>query len=66
MKKAKFWFLLSGVLAAVFVLKLSFDYHTYCTTLNSAPFWVWILVNAIYFLLPALIAFLIGWILKRK
>ena len=66
MKKAKFWFLLSGVLAAVFVLKLPFDYHTYCTTLNSAPFWIWILVNAIYLLLPALVAFLVGWILKRK
>ena len=66
MKKPKLWFILSAVLAAVYVVKIPLDYHVYSTTLNSAPFWVWLLVNAVYFLVPALIALIIGWILGRK
>ena len=66
MKKPKFWFILSAACAAVFVIKIPFDYHVYSTTLNSAPFWVWLMVNAIYYLVPALIALMIGWILKKK
>ena len=66
MKKPKFWFILSAILVVVYLVKIPLDYHVYSTTLNSAPFWVWLLVNAVYFLIPALIALVIGWIMGRK
>ena len=66
MKQPKFWFGFSAALAAAFVIRIPFDYYRYTTTLNSAPFWLWILVNAIYYLLLALIALGIGIILKKK
>ena len=66
MKNPKVWFAISILCTAVFFAKMPLDYHVYSTTLNSAPFWVTILVNAIYFLVPALIALIIGIVLKRK
>lgn len=48
-----------------FLINVAVDYHTYCTTLNSAPFWVWILVDALIWLIPALLAFLAGLIVTR-
>ena len=66
MKNPKFWFTVSILCTAVFLIKLPLDYHAYSTTLNSAPFRIWIMVNAIYFLVPALIALIIGIALKRK
>ncbi len=64
--KAKLCFLISAVLACIFVIKNPLDYLTWSTTLNSAPFWVNILVNAIYFLLPALIALILGFVFRKK
>lgn len=46
--------------------KDDFDYGKYSSTLTSAPFDIWILVNALYFVLPALIIFILGIIKKRK
>lgn len=48
-----------------FCIHVLVDYHTYCTTLNSAPFWVWILVDAMLWLIPALLAFLAGLIVTK-
>lgn len=64
--KAKLCFLTSAVLSGIFVLKNPLDYLHWSNTLNSAPFWVNILVNAIYFLIPALIALILGFIFKKK
>ena len=47
-----------------FFLKLGRDWVMYSSTLNSAPFYVWILADAIRYLLPAGFAFLIGRFLK--
>lgn len=66
MKKPKFWFILSAVMALVYVVKIPLDYHVYSTTLNSAPFRIWILVNTVYFLIPALIFLIVGLALKKK
>ena len=66
MRNPKFNFTLSILCAAIFVVKNPLDYLHYSRTLNSAPFWVNILVNAIYFLIPALIFLAAGWILGRK
>ena len=56
----------SLVLIACFVIKTVLDYNKYSSTLNSAPFSLWMLVNAVYFVLPALIVFIIGIVLKKK
>ena len=48
-----------------FGIHLLIDYHTYCTTLNSAPFWVWVLVDGLLWLIPALLACLAGVIVTK-
>lgn len=58
--------MVSFVLLICFVVKTVMDYGKYSSTLNSAPFEVWILVNAIYLLLPALVIFLVGVFIKKK
>ena len=57
---------LSVLLFVSFIVSTLTDYSRYNRTLNSAPFYIWIVVNAIYFLLPAVIAFFIGVALKKK
>ena len=47
-----------------FFLKLGRDWMMYDSTLNSAPFYIWVVANAIQYLLPAGAAFLIGRFLK--
>lgn len=58
--------LVSIVLLIVFIIKSIVDYNQYSTTLNSAPFYVWILVNALYFIIPAIVMSVIGFIMKKK
>lgn len=57
---------ISLVLIVCFIIKTIFDYGKYSSTLTSDPFDIWILVNALYFVLPALIIFILGIIKKRK
>lgn len=57
---------LSIILIISFVVKSIVDYFNYSPTLNSAPFYVWILVNIFCFLIPAIIIFFVGIIIKRK
>ncbi len=66
MKKSKLLYTIAAVLVLVFLVKTGLDWHTYNTTLNSAPFRLWILVNAIYFLLPAAVLAVVGMMLKHK
>ena len=47
-----------------FVLKLCRDWMMYDSTLNSAPFYIWIVADAIRYLLPAGFTFLVGRFLK--
>ncbi len=57
---------LSAVLADAFVIKSIADYIRYSDTLNSAPFYVWVLVNALYLIIPAIIVLAIGFFAKKK
>ena len=66
MKKSKILLTISAILVLVFLVKTGLDWHTYNTTLNSAPFRYWVLVNAVYFLLPAGIMAAIAWVKGRK
>ncbi|MBR5529357.1 MAG: hypothetical protein IKU57_02660 [Oscillospiraceae bacterium] len=58
------------ILAALWVLigcvLLCVDYSRYNSTLNSAPFSVWILARVIEFGLPAVIVSLVAFFLGRK
>lgn len=56
----------SFVLVITFVIKVIVDYTQYTTTLNSAPFYVWVLVDALFLVLPAIIVFAIGRITRKK
>ena len=49
-----------------FCVHIVVDYYQYSTTLNSAPFWVWILSNALIWLVPAALAFVAGFVAKKK
>ena len=64
MKRTQILYTAAAVLAAVFCVNTALDWHTYNTTLNSAPFRYWVLVNGIYFLLPAGILTVVGFFRK--
>ena len=49
-----------------FVVHVAVDWYQYNTTLNSAPFWVWILSDALLWLLPAILAFAAGLAAQKK
>ena len=49
-----------------FVIKSVLDYFKYSSTLNSAPFSVWLLVNALCLITPAIIVFAVGKMVKKK
>ena len=66
MKGHKLLYGASVLMVLGFCIHLMVDYHKYNTTLNSAPFWVWIAVDALLWLLPAAIAFVAGFVAKRK
>lgn len=57
---------ISIILLVCFIVKTIIDYTQYSSTLNSAPFYVWIIANALYFVLPAIIVFIVGIIIKMK
>lgn len=57
--------IISLCLVVGFVVKTVINYFQYSPLTNSAPFYAWILLNAIYFLLPALIVFVVGVIVRR-
>ena len=58
--------IISVILIAAFIIKTIVDYTQYNTTLNSAPFSVWIGVNAMFMVIPAIIVYIIGFIINKK
>ena len=58
--------IVSVVLVIAFIVKNVVDYSKYTSTLNSAPFYVWILANALYLIIPAIILFALGAIIKKN
>lgn len=56
----------SIILLIAFIIKSIADYSQYSSSLNSAPFSLWMLVNALFFDVPAIIMFVIGVIIKKK
>ena len=69
MKKVQAHKLLYGASALMvlgFCVHLAVDYYQYTTTLNSAPFWLWVVSNALIWLLPATLAAIAGFVAKKK
>lgn len=66
MKRWNLWYLASGIVQVVCVVHILLEWQRYSETLNSAPFSVTILVNAVYFGIPAAIFFLIGLYLEKR
>lgn len=58
--------IVSVVLVIAFIVKNVVDYSKYTSTLNSAPFYVWILANALYLIIPVIILFAVGAIIKKN
>ena len=63
---AKICYGLSVLLFVGFIINTIIDYARYNSTLNSAPFYLQIVVNAICFIVPAIIVFVVGFIIKKK
>ena len=57
---------MSAILVVAFVIKSIADYIRYSNTLNSAPFYVWVLVNALYLIIPSIVVLVIGYVAKKK
>ena len=49
-----------------FIINTIMDYIRYNSTLNSAPFYIWVIVNAICFIVPAIILLIIGFVIKNR
>ena len=47
-------------------VNLLIDYQKYQTGFNSAPFWLWIVTDAVIWLIPAVLAAAAGYVAKKK
>lgn len=63
---SKWCFILSAALVVIFPIKTVIDYVDYQNSLNSAPFYIWIWANILYFIVPAVIAFIVGLVLRKS
>lgn len=59
-------FIISILCAAAFAVKTIADYFRYDPIVNSAPFYVWIIINALYFLIPSAISLTAGIIIRKN
>ena len=66
MKGHKLLYGASALMVVGFCVHLSVDWYQYSSTLNSAPFWVWVVSDMLLWLLPALVAFIAGFVAKKK
>ena len=65
-KLSKLFLGLSLVLIIIFIIWLIIDYINYDSFSNSAPFYAYILIRSLEFILPSLILFIISIVLKKK
>ena len=66
MKGHKLLYGASALMVLGFCIDVAAGWYRYNTILNSAPFWVWLLSDALLWLLPALVAFVAGYVAKKK
>lgn len=62
----KFLYTVSIFLIIGFTIRLSVDYFKYDDLNNSAPFYTFIIVRIIEFIIPSIIVFIVGKVMKKK
>lgn len=62
----KFLYTVSLFLIIGFVIRLGVDYFKYDNTNNSAPFYTLIIERLIEFIIPSIIVFIVGKVIKTK
>lgn len=65
-KLSKLFLGLSLVLIIIFIIWLIGDYLNYDPSSNSAPFYAYILVRSLEFILPSIILFVISIVLRKR
>lgn len=62
----KFLYAVSIFLIIGFIIRSGVDYFKYDNLNNSAPFYTFIIVRMIEFIMPSIIVFIIGKVMKKK
>ena len=62
----KFLYIVSIIFIIGFIMRLGIDYFKYDNMNNSAPFYVFIIVRVVEFIIPSIIVFFIGKAMKKK
>lgn len=57
---------ISLILIIGFCIRIGADYFTYDSSNNSAPFYTFIIVRILEFILPSVILFIVGKLVKKK
>lgn len=62
----KLFYIIGSLLVICFIALFLLDYFTYDSVNNSAPFYVFVIKNALIYLLPSIISFIVGRFLQIK
>ncbi len=62
----KILYLVSILLIIGFLIRLGVDYFKYDNINNSVPFYMFIIFRVLEFILPSIILFIIGKVIKKK
>lgn len=62
----KFLYAVSIFLIVVFAIRLGIDYFQYDDAVNSAPFYTFIIERFVEFVVPSIIIFIVGTMMKKK
>ncbi len=62
----KFLYIVCIFLIVGFSIRLGVDYFKYESTNNSAPFYTFIIERIIEFIVPSIIVFIVGKVMKKK
>ena len=66
MKGHKLLYGASALMVLGCLIHICIDYGKYQKSFTSAPFWVWIVADALLWLIPAAIAAVAGFVAKKK
>ena len=66
MKGHKLLYGASVLMVLGFLVHIFIDYQRYKVSWTSAPFWIWIVTDALLWLIPAAIAAVAGYVAKKK
>ena len=66
MKGHKLLYGASVLMVLGFFINIFIDYQQYKVSFTSAPFWLWILADAVLWLIPAVLAFVAGFVAKKR